>query len=59
MLYFGAIEPIGFLDYQDRYAGKFAIKEHEDRWYLYTAVSKTQEGRSKRIFFEIELESVL
>ena len=39
------VEPIGFLDYQDRYAGKFTIKEQEGRWYLYTAVSKTQEGR--------------
>ena len=38
------IEPIGFLDYQDRYAGKFTIKEQDGRWYLYTAVSKTQEG---------------
>ena len=38
------MEPIGFLDYQDRYAGKFTIKQHEGRWYIYTAVSKTQEG---------------
>ena len=39
------VEPIGFLDYQDRYSGKFTIKEHEGRWYLYMPVQKTQEGR--------------
>lgn len=39
------LEPIGFLDYQDRYAGKFTIKEQDGRWFIYTAVSKTQEGR--------------
>ena len=39
------VEPIGFLDYQDRYSGKFTIKEHEGRWYLYMTVQKTQEGR--------------
>jgi len=32
------VEPIGFLDYQDRYSGKFTIKEHEGRWYLYMPV---------------------
>jgi hypothetical protein len=42
------MEPIGFLDYQDRYAGKFTIKEHEGRWYIYTAVAKTQEGHGPR-----------
>lgn len=39
------VTPIGFLDYQDRYSGKFTIKEHEGRWYLYMTVQKTQEGR--------------
>jgi hypothetical protein len=39
------VEPIGFLDYQDRYSGKFTIKEHEGRWYIYMPVQKTQEGR--------------
>lgn len=39
------VEPIGFLDYQDRYSGKFTIKEQEGRWYLYMPVQKTQEGR--------------
>jgi len=39
------VEPIGFLDYQDRYSGKFTIKEHDGRWYLYMPVQKTQEGR--------------
>ena len=44
------VEPIGFLDYQDRYAGKFTIKEQDGRWYLYTAVSKTQEGHGTYSF---------
>jgi hypothetical protein len=39
------VEPIGFLDYEDRYSGKFTIKEHDGRWYLYMPVQKTQEGR--------------
>ncbi len=38
------VEPIGFLDYEDRYAGKFTIKEQDGRWYLYTAIAKTQPG---------------
>lgn len=38
------LEPIGFLDYEDRYAGKFTIKEQDGRWYIYTAVAKTQPG---------------
>jgi hypothetical protein len=42
------VEPIGFLDYEDRYTGKFSIKEHEGRWYLYMPVQKTQEGRGPR-----------
>jgi hypothetical protein len=39
------VEPIGFLDYDDRYSGKFTIKEHDGRWYMYMPVQKTQEGR--------------
>ena len=39
------VTPIGFLDYEDRYSGKFTIKEHDGRWYLYMPVQKTQEGR--------------
>ncbi len=39
------VEPIGFLDYDDRYTGKLTIKEHDGRWYMYMPVQKTQEGR--------------
>jgi len=39
------VEPIGFLDYQDRYSGKLTIKEHAGRWYIYMPVQKTQEGQ--------------
>ena len=35
------VEPIGYMDYQDRYAVKFSIKEHEGRWYLYVPLSKS------------------
>ena len=39
------MEPIGFLDYHDRYSGKLTIKEYEGRWYLYQAYSKTTDGK--------------
>lgn len=39
------MEPIGFLDYHDRYSGKFTIKESNGRWYLYQAFSKTTDGK--------------
>ena len=39
------VEPIGFLDYEDRYSGKLTIKEHAGRWYIYMPVQKTQAGQ--------------
>ena len=43
------MEPIGFLDYQDRYSGKLTIKESNGRWYLYQAYSKTSDGKPPAI----------
>lgn len=38
------MEPIGFLDYHDRYSGKLTIKESDGNWYLYQAYNKTPDG---------------
>ena len=38
------MEPIGFLDYHDRYSTKLTIKEHDGRWYLYQPYQKTPDG---------------
>jgi hypothetical protein len=43
------MEPIGFLDYQDRYSGKLTIKESNGRWYLYQAYNKTPDGKPPAI----------
>jgi len=43
------MEPIGFLDYHDRYSGKLTIKESDGHWYLYQAYNKTKDGKPPAI----------
>lgn len=43
------MEPIGFLDYHDRYSGKLTIKESDGKWYLYQAYNKTTDGKPPAI----------
>ena len=43
------MEPIGFLDYHDRYSGKLTIKESNGRWFLYQAYNKTPDGKPPAI----------